>query len=168
MKRLGLLVGVLLLVGLFIDQALNAYLQRTIDLVLVNIILAMSLNLVNGYTGQFSLGHAGFMAIGAYTSAFLSMKFPPPEPFALHLLSFLIYGFMGGLFAALAGWLVGQPSLRLKGDYLAIVTLGFGEIIRVAILNSDTLGGARGFLGYPAPQFSALVSSVSHHSIHFI
>ncbi len=135
--------------GLVIDQSFNPYIHRTIDFVLVNIILAMSLNLINGYTGQFSLGHAGFMAIGAYTSAYLSTRFPAPEPFFLHLLAFISYSLVSGLLAALAGWLVGQPSLRLKGDYLAIVTLGFGEIIRVIILNNNTLGGARGFFGIP-------------------
>jgi branched-chain amino acid transport system permease protein len=151
--RLPLLVfAILAALGLVFDQGFNAYIQRTFDLVLVNIILAMSLNLVNGYTGQFSLGHAGFMAIGAYTSAFLSTQMPAPEPILLHLVYFGFYSFCGGLLAAAAGWLVGQPSLRLKGDYLAIVTLGFGEIIRVIILNNNALGGARGFFGIPSPS----------------
>lgn len=152
MKAPLLSLLVLAILGLFIDQAFNAYIHRTIDLVLVNIILAMSLNLVNGYTGQFSLGHAGFMAIGAYTSAFLSTKLPAPVSLYLHLPYFIFYGVVSGIFAAIAGWLVGQPSLRLKGDYLAIVTLGFGEIIRVIILNSEPLGGARGFFGIPSPK----------------
>jgi branched-chain amino acid transport system permease protein len=143
---------ILALVGLVVDQVFNPYIQQTLDLVLVNIILAMSLNLVNGYTGQFSLGHAGFMAIGAYTSAYFSTRFPAPEGVLLHLLYFICLGVVSGIFAAIAGWLVGQPSLRLKGDYLAIVTLGFGEIIRVVILNSEALGGARGFFGIPSPR----------------
>lgn len=144
---------ILALIGILIDQSFNPYIHRTIDFVLVNIILAMSLNLINGYTGQFSLGHAGFMAIGAYSSAYFSTQFPaPPEPVFLHLLVFVVYSIISGLLAALAGWLVGLPSLRLKGDYLAIVTLGFGEIIRVIILNSNTLGGARGFAGIPSPN----------------
>ncbi|MEY4617055.1 MAG: hypothetical protein RJB66_2015 [Pseudomonadota bacterium] len=151
MKRPLIVLAVLLVLGLVVDQAFNPYIQRTFDLVIVNIILAMSLNLVNGYTGQFSLGHAGFMAIGAYASAYLSSKFPAPTPMIPHLLFFGFYSMVGGLLAALAGWLVGQPSLRLKGDYLAIVTLGFGEIIRVIILNSEALGGARGFFGIPSP-----------------
>lgn len=152
MKRPLITFAVLLLLGLIIDQSFNPYIHRTIDLVLVNIILAMSLNLINGYTGQFSLGHAGFMAIGAYTSAYLSTRFPAPDSIILHLLFFILYGVASGLLAAVAGWLVGQPSLRLKGDYLAIVTLGFGEIIRVIILNNNTLGGARGFFGIPSPN----------------
>ena len=115
----------------------------------INVILASSLNLVNGYTGQFSLGHAGFMAIGAYFSAYASLKFPV-LPGVLAILSFTIYAIMGGLLAALFGYLVGLPSLRLKGDYLAIVTLGFGEIIRVALQNLEFLGGARGLSGIPS------------------
>src|ERR1700736_5150734 len=118
----------------------------------INIILAVSLNLVNGYTGQFSLGHAGFMAVGAYAAASWSNHL---DPFILNLLggphnglatniALLLSMSFGGLLAAIAGIAVGIPSLRLKGDYLAIVTLGFGEIIRTAILNTDFLGAARG------------------------
>lgn len=143
---------ILAVLGLAIDQIFNPYIQQTLDLVLVNIILAMSLNLVNGYTGQFSLGHAGFMAIGAYTSAYLSTHLTAPDAMVPHLMYFVFYSIVGGVLAAIAGWLVGQPSLRLKGDYLAIVTLGFGEIIRVIILNSNALGGARGFFGVPSPR----------------
>jgi branched-chain amino acid transport system permease protein len=106
----------------------------------------MSLNLVNGYTGQFSLGHAGFMAIGAYTSAYLSLKLPPMAGLG-SIFSFLIYSLVAGAMSAAFGWFVGLPSLRLKGDYLAIVTLGFGEIIRVMVLNTEALGGARGMYG---------------------
>lgn len=139
---------VLLVFGLIFDFALNAYLQLSLIYIFVNIILAISLNLVNGYTGQFSLGHAGFMAIGAYTSAYLSMKFAPFAGFA-GILSFLIYSMVGGIVSAAFGWFVGLPSLRLKGDYLAIVTLGFGEIIRVVVLNTEVLGAARGMYGIP-------------------
>src|SRR6202008_1815336 len=107
-----------------------------------------SLNLVNGFTGQFSLGHAGFMAVGAYMSAWLSTKF---APFAgpWQFINFPIYALAGGSLAAVAGWLVGLPSLRLRGDYLAIVTLGFGEIIRVVLLNMDSVGAASGLKGIP-------------------
>jgi branched-chain amino acid transport system permease protein len=118
----------------------------------INVILATSLNLVNGYTGQFSLGHAGFMAIGAYASASWSNHLDPyilglmggaSNPFATNF-AFLISMLFAGMLAAIAGFGVGVPSLRLKGDYLAIVTLGFGEIIRVAILNTDFVGASRG------------------------
>src|SRR5262249_39975796 len=87
----------------------------------INIILAVSLNLINGHTGQFSLGHAGFMAVGGYTAAKLTLL-TSPLWFPASLL-------LGGVMAALAGLAMGVPSLRLRGDYLAIVTLGFGEII---------------------------------------
>jgi branched-chain amino acid transport system permease protein len=118
----------------------------------INVILATSLNLVNGYTGQFSLGHAGFMAVGAYASGSWSNHLDPSilgwmggasNPFATNV-AFLISMLFAGVLAAIAGFAVGVPSLRLKGDYLAIVTLGFGEIIRVAILNTDFLGASRG------------------------
>jgi len=120
----------------------------------INIILAVSLNLVNGFTGQFSIGHAGFMAVGAYTSAFCSVYLVEkyPEFFASSFnqsLVFLGLTLLGGLVATFAGFVVGLPSLRLKGDYLAIVTLGFGEIIRVVFLNTEAVGGARGLPGVP-------------------
>src|SRR5689334_12327315 len=121
----------------------------------INIILAVSLNLVNGYTGQFSLGHAGFMSVGAYFSAAVSL-FIAPQIFGDVGDSVLRQGgvfvaalLTGGLCAAFAGLLVGVPSLRLKGDYLALVTLGFGEIIRVIFQNIEKLGGALGLNAIP-------------------
>jgi branched-chain amino acid transport system permease protein len=140
--------AVLMVAGVIFDFALNAYLQLSLIYIFVNVILAMSLNLVNGYTGQFSLGHAGFMAIGAYTSAYLSMKIAPMAGLS-SIFSFILYSIAGGIMSAGFGWVVGLPSLRLKGDYLAIVTLGFGEIIRVMVLNTEALGGARGMYGIP-------------------
>ncbi len=120
----------------------------------INVILAVSLNLVNGFTGQFSMGHAGFMSVGGYVAAFVTLKLSETNPELLQgaMGSLIFAGVMllAGTVAALAGFLVGLPSLRLKGDYLAIVTLGFGEIIRVVILNVDAIGGARGLPGIPA------------------
>lgn len=145
---------VLLILGLILNYATNPYIQLTALFALVNCVLAMSLNLVNGYTGQFSLGHAGFMAVGAYYAAYSSLHFPM-LPGSWGFLSFLFNALIGGLVAAAAGYMVGLPSLRLKGDYLAIVTLGFGEIIRVALLNMEFLGGARGLSGLPTlPEVS--------------
>ncbi len=121
----------------------------------INIILAVSLNLVNGFTGQFSMGHAGFMSVGGYIAAYLTTTLQTSNPSLLTgggLAPAAIFGaalLLGGLGAAAAGYLVGLPSLRLKGDYLAIVTLGFGEIIRVTILNIDAIGGARGMPNIP-------------------
>src|SRR4051794_2866793 len=99
---------------------LNDYLQLILLYIAINIILATSLNLVNGFCGQFSLGHAGFMALGGYTSAALSMHFHPFDG-AFQFLNFFVYALAGGTVAGFAGLLVGLPSLRLKGDYLAIV-----------------------------------------------
>ena len=143
------------LLNVLLPKLLNPYYYQILILIGINIILAVSLNLVNGFTGQFSIGHAGFMAIGGYTSAALCFYGREPlltlfSPLIGHpeseQLLFLIGLLSGGLVSALFGFLVGIPALRLQGDYLAIVTLGFGEIIRVAILNMEFLGGARGFV----------------------
>ncbi len=137
--------------------SMSPYILQVICLAGINIILAVSLNLINGFTGQFSIGHAGFMAIGAYTSAYITVNFGDRIRSVLSFLpsaasdgALLLLGLAAGaLLAAIAGFFVGVPSLRLRGDYLAIVTLGFGEIIRVFILNIDAVGGARGFSGIP-------------------
>jgi len=120
----------------------------------INVILAVSLNLVNGHTGQFSLGHAAFMAVGAYGSSIVTLEmgasmirvFGGGGWFA-ESLTFLVALAVGGLAAAVCGWIVGVPSLRLRGDYLAIVTLGFNEIIRVVLQNTDSDGPFGGALG---------------------
>jgi branched-chain amino acid transport system permease protein len=130
------------------------YYARLIVLAGINIILAVSLNLITGFTGQFSIGHAGFMAVGAYSSAYLTVYYAQAWERSLagvlgaslaHVLIFLLAILVGSIVAALAGLVVGIPSLRLRGDYLAIVTLGFAEIIRIVILNIDKVGGATGF-----------------------
>jgi branched-chain amino acid transport system permease protein len=110
------------------------------------IILAISLNLINGICGQFSLGHAGFWAVGAYAGAAFGVYAPLPIPDFLNL--FISCG-VGFIAAAFAGLLIGVPCLRLRGDYLAIATLGFGEIIRILIMNMDVVGGPRGFTNIP-------------------
>ncbi len=153
-------LGALALVNTVLPPLINPYIAQVIVLCGINVILAVSLNLVNGFTGQFSIGHAGFMALGAYGSAMFSLKVgmrwvvaleavgvPAPVAEGAALLVALV---LGGSLAAVAGYLVGLPSLRLRGDYLAIVTLGFGEIIRVLILNVDAVGAARGLPGIPA------------------
>ena len=121
----------------------------------VNVVLAVSLNVVNGFTGQFSLGHAGFMAVGAYTAAKITLAFSgltiPVLGHALTQQAVFAVALSASMFtAAIAGFLVGMPSLRLRGDYLAIVTLGFGEIIRSVIENMKFLGQATGLSGLPA------------------
>ncbi len=138
-------VGALLLLRLVLPDAGGSYFMQIALLAGCNIIAAVSLNLVNGATGQFSLGHAGFMAVGGYTAAKLLAAFGPTLP------AFVVAIVLAGLIAALTGYLVGKPSLRLRGDYLAIVTLGFGEIIRVLIENTPALGGATGLSGIDMP-----------------
>jgi branched-chain amino acid transport system permease protein len=153
--------GLALLVGLnqifeygFGGFQINPYYARMINLVGINITLAVSLNLINGLAGQFSIGHAGFMAVGGYTATYLTVYHgaqiaslagrSPMDPLGSTLvMPISLAG--GALAAAIAGLAVGIPSLRLRGDYLAIVTLGFSEIIRVVILNIPAVGGATGF-----------------------
>jgi branched-chain amino acid transport system permease protein len=127
--------------------SISPYYFQIIIYIGINVILASSLNLINGFAGQFSLGHAGFMALGAYTSAVItsSMHLTPGSPASYPMFAAALIA--GGLVASIFGLLVGIPSLRLKGDYLAITTLGLGEIIRVIIQSLDFLGAARGFTG---------------------
>jgi branched-chain amino acid transport system permease protein len=159
---LAFLVGLLIALSYGLDALPiggMAYYNRIIVLMGINITLAVSLNIINGHAGQFSLGHAGFMAIGAYFAAFLTVTYLSPYVDKLPAGStqqwiaqnaLLVAAIIaGGTLAAIAGYLVGLPSLRLRGDYLAIVTLGFGEIIRVLILNIDQIGAARGLSGIP-------------------
>ena len=148
------LIAALLLSGVAsaVSGSIDPYFLDVVMGVGVGIVLASSLNLINGFTGQFSLGHAGFMAVGAYTSAMLSTVVAPRIGWGAGALQWVFFPaslVAGGLVAALAGLAVGAPSLRLKGDYLAIVTLGFGEIIRVVLQNVDAVGGARGLTGVP-------------------
>ncbi len=126
-------------IGKACDQYMDGYFLDLLVHIGLAITLAVSLNLINGITGQFSLGHAGFMAIGAYTCGVL-LKHSAPHGAALPAL-FLGLILLGGLMAALAGVIIGMPALRLRGDYLAIATLGFGEIITVVLNQIDSIGG---------------------------
>jgi len=158
-RNLIFVLGVLaVLYGLdlvFQGRMINPYISRIIMLCGISITLAVSLNLINGFTGQFSIGHAGFMAVGAYTSAYFSVNYGARVAAALGdghvgwLVALLLATLVGAFFAGFAGLLVGVPSLRLKGDYLAIVTLGFGQIIVVFLNNIEAIGGARGYSGIP-------------------
>ena len=127
-----------IIMGLTSAGMLSAFWQLNLIFAGINIILAASLNLINGYTGQFSLGHAGFMAVGAYVGVVLTTNFHAAFPIAL---------LAGGVAAGLLGALIGLPTLRLRGDYLAIATLGLGEIVRIVIINVPYVGGAAGFKG---------------------
>ena len=129
-----------IIMGLTSAGMLSAFWQLNLIFAGINIILAASLNLINGYTGQFSLGHAGFMAVGAYVGVVLTTNFQMAFPIAI---------LAGGVTAGLLGALIGLPTLRLRGDYLAIATLGLGEIVRIVIINVPYVGGAAGFKGIP-------------------
>ena len=139
--------------GALLEGVLLEYVQRIMLLAGINVILAVSLNLINGTTGQFSIGHAGFMAIGAYGAAFVGVQLAPLVAGAIgagaiaDALTFNLALIVGALAAGLCGLFVGLPSLRLRGDYLAIVTLGFGEIIRISFNNATFLGAATGYFG---------------------
>jgi branched-chain amino acid transport system permease protein len=149
------LVQILIIVGFggllqfLINQGyLNAYIAHVMTNMCIFIIAAVSLNLINGICGQFSIGHAGFMAVGAYTAAIITKN---PTLIVPALITgyprFIIATVIAGLIAAFVGLLVGLPSLRLRGDYLAITTLGFGEIIRILLINWNFVGGASGYFG---------------------
>jgi len=138
----------------FGDFRINAYYARILNLIGINVILAVSLNLINGLAGQFSIGHAGFMAVGGYSATFVTVYYGRAIAGLLGsslddatgaAVVMTISLLTGAAAAAMAGLAVGIPSLRLRGDYLAIVTLGFSEIIRVIILNIPAVGGATGF-----------------------
>jgi len=185
------IAGVGVAMQLVLKPAINAYWSDLLITIGINVVLAVSLNIVNGFTGQFSMGHAGFLAVGGYVSGAITYYFSllnwgaakaqggvlsgmPLDTAGLPVLAggdalFPVALICGGLVAALLGFAVGLPSLRLKGDYLAIVTLGFGEIVRVLIQQtsplvtkadaardagvlklSTSLGGALGFTGLPS------------------
>jgi len=144
-KFIRFCIDVLVLVALFTlvqyiitTGLLDQYYQINLISMFINIILAVSLNLINGFTGQLSLGHAGFMAIGAYASVVMTQMMDQP---------FIVGIILACMAAALGGFIIGVPTLRLKGDYLAIATLALGEIIRVTLQNIDYVNGPAGILG---------------------
>ena len=144
----------------FADQTLDSYKIRILNLCAIYVVLALSMNLINGFTGLFSLGHAGFMAVGAYTTAILTMPdvvkaqnffmVPMAKPLDTMHVPFFLALLSGGILAGVVGYLIGAPALRLRGDYLAIATLGFAEIIRVVFTNIQSVtNGALGLKGIP-------------------
>jgi branched-chain amino acid transport system permease protein len=191
------LVALVVLLALhpLVARHASAYAQRVIILAGINVTLAVSLNVINGVTGQFSIGHAGFMAVGAYVGAALTVfggtwleahaahgQLDPARPLLnLFLLTsdgqapgwsvnalaqawFALTLLASGLAAALCGFVVGLPTLRLRGDYLAIATLGFSEIVRVVLLNIEKVGGASGFTG--APPFNQIPSYTNFLNVY--
>ncbi|MGE5590029.1 MAG: branched-chain amino acid ABC transporter permease [Bacillota bacterium] len=140
------------LVGEMLQQVIPAYQRQIVLFMGINLIVTLGLNLITGVTGQLSLGHAAFMAIGAYTAAICTVAYH--LPFALALL-------LGGLVAALFGVVLGFPTLRLSGDYLAIATLGFAEIVRVVNTNLTITNGAIGYYGIQRQVDLALVMALA-------
>jgi branched-chain amino acid transport system permease protein len=153
---------VVLVILLFIaNNTLDSYVLRVLNLCAIYTVLGLSMNLINGFTGLFSLGHAGFMAVGAYVTALLTMSIPTKQmnfflapmisPLDQIVWPFLPSLILAGVLSAIVAYIVGAPVLRLKGDYLAIATLGFAEIIRVIFTNTQRLtNGALGLKGIPA------------------
>ncbi len=153
----AVLAGIFTLIQYGIStRLLDQYLQINLTSMCINVILAVSLNLINGFTGQLSLGHAGFMAVGAYSAVILTTKLDYP----------FLAGLVGAALAAgAAGFVIGVPTLRLKGDYLAIATLALGEIIRVTLQNIEYVNGPAGISGIPklttwAWLFGAMVLTI--------
>ena len=137
------ILAIVIFIALMIGTAttlINSYWQGVLILCGINIILAVSLNLAAGYLGQLTLGHAGFMSVGAYVSALISIHMNVP---------FIVALLIGAVAAGLIGLVIGIPVLRLKGDYLCIITLAFNEIIRVVMNNLSITNGAKGLIGIP-------------------
>ena len=154
------LIAIVFLLLFVANSSLDSYKIRILNLCAIYTVLGLSLNLINGFTGLFSLGHAGFIAVGAYITALLTMSekvknqvyFMEPliAPFNHLSIPFLPALIIAGLVSAFIAILIGAPALRLKGDYLAIATLGFAEIIRIVITNAQKLtNGALGLRGIP-------------------
>jgi branched-chain amino acid transport system permease protein len=149
-----------ILIPMFLSDAIDSYTRRILNLCAIYAIVALSMNLVNGFCGMFSLGQAGFMAIGAYTVAIFTVPvelrpdvfyIEPMSPLIANIeMPFIVAMLLGGVLAAAFAFLIGFPVLRLKGDYLAIATLGFSEIIRVVFTNTQTItNGSLGIKNIP-------------------
>ncbi|MDR1955909.1 MAG: branched-chain amino acid ABC transporter permease [Treponema sp.] len=174
-------LGVVLILGLIllIQGVFSSFVVRILNLCGIYIILALSLNLINGFTGLFSLGHAGFMALGAYISALLTMSPAQKEMnfFMTPIISclaqvelpFIPALIIAGSVSALAGFLIGTPVLRLRDDYLAIATLGFSEIIRVVLTNAQSItNGALGLKGLPRYASTFMIWALTFLTIIFM
>ncbi len=184
LRRKNVRTAALLLLAFALLQGFNSaglltnYILFVIMVGLINAILTVSLNVITGFTGQFSIGHAGFMAIGAYTAGMctkLVFQVGPDSPFWIREPAFLVSLLAGGAAAGLIAFLIGIPALRLRGDYLAIATLGFNQVVVVVFNNLDFVGGPRGFTGLPKLTnfvWVAAVTAVSvwvmHNLIHSI
>lgn len=149
---IGIILVFLIMMGIFDTGILGAktnYIMGIAIIAMMTVIIVCSLNLLTGYMGEFSLGHAGFMSVGAYSSAAVTMAMIEAGITLPTVLYFIIAIIVGGIFSALVGFIVGIPALRLRGDYLAIVTVAFAEIVRVAFTNFRITGGGKTLSGIP-------------------
>lgn len=139
---------------------LNQYIMRIIIMIGIYSMLALGLNILTGYTGQVSLGHAGFYAIGAYTASLLSLKMGA---------NFIAAAIAGAVMSSLCGLLLGLPTLRLKGTYLSIVTLGFGEIVKMILMNWDKVtNGTLGLRNIPRPEMFGVKLTLANNGIYYM
>lgn len=180
-KLISYLISLAVVIGILfvLNLVLGPYQKRIMNLSAIYIILALSMNLINGFTGLFSLGHAGFMAVGAYTTALLTMSpaqkelnfyMKPIIPFVGNLeMGFLPAIILAGLTTAFFALLIGAPVLKLTDDYLAIATLGFSEIIRIVLINTQSLSnGALGLKGIPNHATTAWTWGLAILTVIFI
>ena len=158
-----MLLAYVLVFALINSGILSRQYKSLIVPICVNIMLAVSLNLVTGFLGELSLGHAGFMSIGAYTAALLTKS-----GFLSGYPGYIVALIVGGLVAGAIGFIIGIPALRLTGDYLAIITLAFGEIIRVLIEYFKFTGGAQGLTGIPRVNNFTLIYFITIFSVIFM
>jgi len=160
-----LIVGFIIVMALIISGSASRHFTSLLVPICINIILAISLNLVVGFLGELSLGHAGFMSVGAYAGCLFSIY---TENVLSSSVRFPLALLVGGIVAAIFGLIIGIPVLRLKGDYLAIVTLAFGEILRSVIINLNFTGGASGLKGTPQDSTFIIAFAVVMISLFFI
>lgn len=154
--------GAVIIIALVATNAINQYIQTVLMFIGINIILSSSLNIVNGYMGEFSCGHGGFMLVGAYTSSILSVLLFTKSPWLGHPLLppstavflFPIVLLIGGMVAALAGLLIAIPSFKTRDDYLAIITIAANFIFVSLVNNFEFVGGSRGFMGMKGTVFA--------------
>lgn len=158
-KRIDKIIfwGIILVIGILIEVLgsmgiLNAYIMQIVELMGINVILVASLNLINGFLGEFAIGHAGFMALGAYLSAIATVNFHLPFSVAL---------IIGSVVTALLAYLIGIPAFKASGDYLAVITLGFNMIIINLLNNIEYVGGPRGMVGLPKYTDFTLVFTIA-------
>lgn len=164
LRNLILVVGLYAILMVLMDTGvIDRYYAGILTMMFINIIMAVSLNLATGYLGQLVLGHAGFMSVGAYAAAIFTMNVDLPAA-----VSFPLALLVAGAVSAVVGIIIGIPALHLRGDYLAIITLGFGEIIRVIFLNLDITGGALGLRGIPNMTTFAWVYFVAAATIFIV